>query len=107
MRTTSPIPSLKKIISPAIDNDLLHLAFYNSAQANIISIVSTGKIVVANAAACKLLGYSKKEILTKNRKNIFDINESGFKKMLKERTAEGSSTAVITAIRKSGKLISC
>jgi PAS domain S-box-containing protein len=106
MRTTSPNLALKKINRTAIDN-VLHLAFYNSAQANIISIVSTGKIIIVNAAACKLLGYSKKELLTKSRRNIFDINDSGFKKMLKQRTEEGSSTAVITAIRKTGKLISC
>ena len=69
-----------------VTGDMLHrLAFDNSLQANIITRVSMGKIIAANNAACKLLGYSKKELLTQSRKNIFDINENSFKKMLKER----------------------
>ena len=86
---------------------LRHLAFVKTAQANIISIVSSGKILMANKAACKLLGYTKKEFLSKSRAAIFDINESNFKKMLKQRTAEGQSVALVTAINKSGKLIPC
>ena len=74
----------------ATDDTLRHLAFDNAAQSNIIFIVSNGKIIMANGAACKLLGYSKKELLTKSS---FDINESSFKKMLKQRTAEGQSIA--------------
>lgn len=89
------------------DDAILQLAFYNAAQANIISIVSTGKIVIANVAACKLLGYSKKDLLTKSRKNIFDIKEAGFKKMLRQRTKKGHSMAMVTAIKKTGKLVSC
>jgi len=86
---------------------LSHLAFDNTAQANIISTVSTGQIIMANRAACKLLGYSKKELLTKNRADIFDINESSFKKMLKQLSAEGQSAALITAIKKDVKLLPC
>jgi PAS domain S-box-containing protein len=69
--------------------------------------VSSGKIIIANSAACKLLGYSKKELLNKSRVTIFNINESSFKKMLKQRTAEGKATALVTAIKKSGKLLHC
>ena len=97
----------KKSTAAATDDILHHLAFDNSLQANIITTVSSGKIIIANSAACKLLGYSKKELLTKSRAAIFDINESFFKKMLKQRTAEGHSTALVTAIKKSGKPIPC
>ena len=82
-------------------------AFDNSLQANIITTVSSGKIITVNKAACKLLGYSKKELLTKSRKTIFDINESSFKKMLKQRTSEGHSIAMVKAIKKSGRHIPC
>ncbi|HMJ46981.1 MAG TPA: PAS domain-containing protein, partial [Ferruginibacter sp.] len=88
-------------------NILHRQAFDHSFQANIISTVSSGKIISANKAACKLLGYSKKELLTKTRENIFDINESSFKKMLKQRTAEGHSIAKVQVIKKSGKHIPC
>ncbi|HMH34979.1 MAG TPA: PAS domain S-box protein [Puia sp.] len=95
-------PSITKLLSG--NNMLRHLAFDNAAQANIISIVSSGKIIVVNNAACKLLGYSKKELLTKNRAEIFDITENGFKKMLKQRMAEGQSKGLVTAIKKNGKI---
>jgi PAS domain S-box-containing protein len=97
----------KKTAAATTDDTLRHLAFDNTVQANIISTVSSGKIIMANSAACKLLGYSKKQLLSKSRKDIFDIKETGFKKMLKERTAEGQSIALVTAIKKSGKQIPC
>ena len=50
---------------------LRHLAFNKTAQANIITRVSNGKIIMVNSAASKLLGYSKKELLTMNRSAIF------------------------------------
>ncbi|HMK27146.1 MAG TPA: PAS domain S-box protein [Chitinophagaceae bacterium] len=101
------LPDISKKSSAASDDILHHLAFDNAALANIIVIVSSGKIILANSAACKLLGYSKKGLLTKNRADIFDIRESNFKKMLKQRTTEGRSIALVTAVKKSGKKFSC
>jgi PAS domain-containing protein len=47
----------KKIIDKGAD--LLHRqAFDHSLRANIIFIVADGKIIRANRAACRLLGYS-------------------------------------------------
>lgn len=97
----------KKSMALATDEKLYHQAFDNSLQANIIFTVSSGAIVLANSAACKLLGYSKKELLTKSRSAIFDIAESSFKKMLKEKNAEGKSSALITAIQKNGNRFPC
>lgn len=86
---------------------LIHLAFDNTAQANIITVVSNGKIVMANAAASRLLGYSRKELLTKNRSAIFNVKESSFKKMLQQRTTKGYSVAVVTVVKKNGKTVTC
>lgn len=97
----------KKIPGSPTENELHHLAFDNALQANIIAAVSNGKIITANTAACKLLGYSKKKLLTKNRKDIFDINDSNFKKLIKQITSEGKSEALITGIKKSGKFFPC
>jgi PAS domain S-box-containing protein len=86
---------------------LQHQAFDNSLLANIITTVSTGEIIIANNAACKLLGYSKKELLTKNRSDIFDVHERSFIKMLKQRTADGHSAAVMQALKKNGNFLTC
>jgi PAS domain S-box-containing protein len=101
------LPGISKKSTPASDDILHHLAFDNAVLANIIFIVSNGKIILANSAACKLLGYSKKGLLAKSRATIFDIKESNFKKMLKQRTTEGRSIALVTAVKKSGKKFSC
>ena len=98
---------LKQFAATTTDGNLHHLAFDNAAQANVITMVSSGKIIAANNAACKLLGYSEKELLTGNRATIFDISEKGFKKMLTQRTSTGQSKASVTAIHKNGKLLPC
>ncbi|MES1249945.1 MAG: PAS domain S-box protein, partial [Chitinophaga rupis] len=86
---------------------ILQQAFENSPQANVISIVSNGMIIRANRAACRLLGYSKKELLTKNREDIFRITEASNKRMLLERSRQGSVKADLSIIRKDGKLWPC
>jgi PAS domain S-box-containing protein len=88
-------------------DNLRHLAFDNAVQANIITTAHTGKIITVNSAACKLFGYSKKDLVTKNRTDIFDIIESNFKKMVKQRTEEGQSVGLVTAIKKSTKTFTC
>lgn len=101
------IVASKIIKAPATVNLLQRLAFENSLQANIISTFRSGKLIMVNRAACKLLGYSKKELLTKTRASIFDISEHSFKKMLKEIKAKGHSIAQGTVVKKSGKKIPC
>ncbi|CAN5126022.1 hypothetical protein BH20BAC1_BH20BAC1_08980 [soil metagenome] len=88
-------------------SQLHKLAFDNSLQANIITALSDGKIIEANNAACKLLGYSKEELLAKNRSVIFEIKENSFKKMLKERITEDESTALVSVKRKGGEKLTC
>lgn len=88
-------------------NKLRQLAFDKVAQANIITTVRDGKIILVNNAAAKLLGYSKKGLLTKNRAAVFNIRENSFKKMLRQRTAEGYSVATVTVFKKNNKEITC
>jgi len=102
-----PVVFMKSTASATEDN-LCHLAFDNSLQANIIVLPGcNGKIIIVNSAACKLLGYSKLELLSKRKEAIFDINESSFKKMLNQKTAKGYSTALVTMIKKNGRRIPC
>ncbi|HMI60278.1 MAG TPA: PAS domain S-box protein [Puia sp.] len=82
-------------------------AFENSLQPNIISTVEDGRIIRANKAACKLLGYSRKELLNRKRNEIFEISEKSYKTMLLKRTADGSAKADLSIIRKDGKLWPC
>ena len=99
--------SVSRPIALNATDKLLHLAFDNSAQPNIITIVSNGKIIMVNNAASKLFGYSKKQLLSKNRSDIFNIKESSFKNMLQQRTEQGNSVATVTVLKKNGKTITC
>jgi len=86
---------------------LLQLAFNNVAQANLLTIVSSGKIVLANNAAGKLTGYSKRELLNKSITSVFTTNEISYKKMLRQRDAEGQAIARVKVIKKSGEPLTC
>jgi PAS domain S-box-containing protein len=101
------IQQVKNKRSAAADDILLRKAFNNSMEASFLTTVDTGQIIIVNRAACKLLGYSKKELLKKTRAAVFDIKESSFKKMLRQRTAAGHSRAYVTVVKKTGKLIPC
>jgi len=91
----------------SLPDHIFQKAFENSLQPNIISIVEDGRIIRANKAACKLLGYTKKELLNRKRNEIFQISEESYKTMLLIRTAEGSAKADLSIIRKDGKLWPC
>jgi PAS domain S-box-containing protein len=97
-----------KISTSGVNNEtLLQLAFNNTAQANLVTIVSSGKIILANNAARKLTGYSKRELLNKTITSVFDTNQTGFQKMLRERNAEGQVVALVKVITKSGEPLTC
>lgn len=80
-------------------------AINNSLQPNILSSVSNGKIILANAAACTLLGYSEKELLTKRTAEILNIIDKNFKKRLK--SGESIEHLMVSAIKKNGEMLAC
>lgn len=94
-------------VSTRSPEQLYKKAFNSSLQANIIFVVSDGRIIAANSAACRLLRYSKKELLSRNRTDIFSISESSYKKMLRQRKAEGRVKAEVSLITKSGSSLPC
>ena len=86
---------------------LAQLGFDHSSVANIIISVSSGKIILVNTAASKLLGYSQKALLTKSKMDIFDITLSNFKKKLKRYTESGKPSIILVGIKKGGQLFPC
>jgi len=103
----APSTAVKLVPQSTLNDALHHLAFDYSVQANLISLAGNGKILLANNAACELLGYSMSELLLKDRTDIFDITEDSFGLMMKQRTAEGKSTAEATAFKKDMQPFPC
>jgi PAS domain S-box-containing protein len=92
---------------PSASDHLHHLAFDNSLLANIISIVSSGKIIAANRSAGKLLGYSNKNLLTKNMRDIFTNSDNNFEQILEHSSTAGHAVGDIAVIKKDGKQLPC
>lgn len=95
-------------VQPIVSNSIIHhLAFNSSLLANIIFIISSGRIKAANTAACNLLGYSKKGLMGQSSSTIFNVNEINFKKMMKQRKIDGQSSALVTVVKKDGRILTC
>ncbi len=90
-----------------ITDHLHQKAFDNSFLANIISVVRNGKIVAANHAAEKLLGYPGKGLLSKNFDDLFTSSGGHFKRLLKHRGAAGHAIGDLMVIKKNGRQLPC
>src|SRR5450432_4201630 len=100
-------PITTKKATEAETDHLLRQAFDHSLQANMLYTVSHGEILKVNRAACKLLGYSKKELLTKTTHNIFDVKESHFRKLHSKEMKKGEYKGILTVIKKNGNRLNC
>jgi len=105
------VPARDKALSAHISSfpsdRIHHLAFDNSFLPNIISIVSDGKIIDVNQAAARLLGYSKRALLSMYMPDLFSSAEDDFGLMLKQRSKSGHAIANVTALKKNGKQLLC
>ncbi|MDX9897052.1 MAG: PAS domain S-box protein, partial [Desulfofustis sp.] len=78
--------------------------FANSLDALFITCPD-GRILRANPAACRMLGYSEEEIITLGRDGILDVNDEHLAQALEERRQKGSYRGEINFIHKSGRVI--
>jgi len=95
-------PGIPKKYKPETIADFVYRLAFNAAQATIISTSGTGKIIAANKAACILLGYSNKDLLTRAWVSIFILKDSRIRKMIKCPTPEERFTAFVSIIKKDG-----
>lgn len=100
-------PAAAKKATEAETDHLLRQAFENSLQANLLYTVSHGEILKVNKAACKLLGYSKKLLLTKTTHSIFDVKENHFRELHSREMQKGEYKGNLTVIKKNGTRLIC
>jgi PAS domain S-box-containing protein len=86
---------------------LYQLAFDHCPQASFISVNSSGKIVLANKAACKLFGYTRNGFLVQGRAAIFGMTESSLKKMMQQAAAKGKASFLLSGRKRNGKIFFC
>ncbi len=79
------------------------LLFANSMDAIIVTdLAAGGKILSANPAACKLLGWAEEELIGKGRDFLFDLSDAALSSLLEERKRAGSARTQLTYKRKNG-----
>jgi PAS domain S-box-containing protein len=79
------------------------LLFNHSMDAIILTDPRNGgKILSANPAACRMLGWSEEELIGKDRDVMFDLTDPKLSALLDERASSGSAKAQLTYRRKDG-----
>jgi diguanylate cyclase (GGDEF)-like protein/PAS domain S-box-containing protein len=77
--------------------------FENCLDAIVLTNPATGNILAANPAACKLSGYSEKELVSMSREQVIDMSDLRLAAVLAIRSKTGEGTANLTFIRKDGE----
>ncbi|PWN05676.1 PAS domain-containing sensor histidine kinase [Rhodohalobacter mucosus] len=78
---------------------------FNNSLAGIILGTPEGRIIDVNPAACKMLGYSREELLDGGRSLIVDVNSPLNKEMYKEREEKSSYEGEKEYIHKNGSIV--
>jgi PAS domain S-box-containing protein/putative nucleotidyltransferase with HDIG domain len=78
-----------------------HLLFNSSLNAVLLT-TSEGNILAANPAACRIFEYSEREFCRINQKNIIDMTDPHFSKLIEEYEQTGSCFGELTFLRKDG-----
>ncbi|MBA4168009.1 MAG: PAS domain-containing protein [Chitinophagaceae bacterium] len=99
---------LSFVIASSKSSDHLHQqAFSHSFQASIIFNVADDNIISVNRSACKLFGYTKKDMLTKNIRDLFKTDDKRYQQLILQRRKHGSARADQAIIKKNGKSVLC
>lgn len=77
-------------------------SFFENSMDAIIFSSPEGQIFSANPAACKMYGYTEKEICSLGRNGLVDTSDPHLLELIKERDEKGYASGELTMIRKDG-----
>lgn len=77
-------------------------AIYENSLDGILLTVTDGRILAANAAACRIFQMTEEEICSAGRKGLVDVSDPNFLKSLEERRLTGRLKAELMMKRKDG-----
>lgn len=80
-------------------------AAFRFSQDGQLLLTKSGKVLAANPAICKLLGYTMAEILDKERTDLIDEDDERVKKVLQARNLSGSAIGELDLIHQNGEHI--
>ena len=82
-------------------------AIFDTSLDGMLITSPDGGILAANPAACKMFGYTEKEILSGGRSLLVDTDDPNFYLFLKERSEKGFYRGELTHVRKDGTKCPC
>ncbi len=106
LTAVADVTDLKLAEEKAAAASQLYREIFNSSEDGIIISTPEGKVLDANPAASRILGYSREEILVLGRKGLLDKSDPlRSRRFLQQRAQAGAAKGELTVVRKDGKKI--
>ncbi len=99
---SADITERKQSLELLWENEQKYRSLFENSLDAILLTSPNGKILSANSAACKMLGYTEQELTRIERNEIVDYADPRLSPLLEEREKTGSAKGELTMIRKNG-----
>lgn len=86
------------------NSDNIYRAIFENSIDAIFITTPDGSVLSANAAACKMFGYTEEEIVKAGRNGILDLTDERIPGLLKEREKTGKISGELRYRRKDGSV---
>jgi PAS domain S-box-containing protein len=109
-QSPDPLPVLQngtahRIYPPEVDHAELYQIVMENSQEGVFLSYQDGRIFEANPAACRILGYSRAEIISLGRSGVVDTADPNLPELLRQRERAGFASGELTFIHKDGRKI--
>ena len=95
----------RKLAEKALsESEERYRAFFENSQDGILLTVTDGRILAANAAACKMFQRTEREICEAGRFGLVDPKDPRVLQALRERQSKGKVLCEINMVRKDGSI---
>lgn len=106
LTAVADVTDLKLAEEKAKAANQLYREIFDSSEDGILISTPEGKVLDANPAASRILGYSREEILALGRKGLLDKSDPRrTRRFLQQRAQAGAANGELTVVRKDGKKI--
>ncbi|MEI7554353.1 PAS domain S-box protein [Candidatus Chlorohelix sp.] len=84
------------------ESEQIYHTFFENSMDGLMLTAPDGGILDANPAACRILGFSREELIAGGRGGIVDTSDPRLSEYLEQRILKGFAVGVLTFIRKDG-----
>jgi PAS domain S-box-containing protein len=103
--TVLDITELKKAQEEAGEAYRLYRIIFENSEEGLMIATGSGKIIDSNPAACRMLGFSKEELLRLRRDDLLDCSDPYLLELLDRRQKTGFASGILSFKRKDGSTV--